>query len=69
VEKIGYGEKLSTGDKVKIRDYATSHHEKEIKELRACNYEPLFAELQKVTITATSKKQQAALRQPAVYFL
>ncbi|MBQ1271159.1 MAG: hypothetical protein IIY11_05825 [Clostridia bacterium] len=52
MEKIGYGEKLSTGDKVKIRDYATSHHEKEIKELRECNYEPLFAELQKVTITA-----------------
>lgn len=45
-EKVIDGKKLSTGDKVKIRDYIMEHHGREIKQLKECEYTAVMAELQ-----------------------
>lgn len=43
-EKVIDGKKLSTGDKVKIRDYIMEHHGREIKQLKECEYTAVMAE-------------------------
>lgn len=45
-EKVIDGKKLSTSDKVKIRDYIMEHHGREIKQLKECEYTAIMAELQ-----------------------
>ena len=45
-EKVIDGKKLSTSDKVKIRDYIMEHHGHEIKQLKQCEYAVVMAELQ-----------------------
>lgn len=47
-EKAINGKKLSTGDKVKIRDYIMDHHSAEIKALRECEIAPVLKELNDV---------------------
>ena len=45
-EKVIDGKKLSTSDKVKIRDYIMEHYGHEIKQLKQCEYAAVMAELQ-----------------------
>ena len=45
-EKVVDGKKLSTSDKVKIRDYIMEHYRCEIKQLRECDYASVLNELQ-----------------------
>ena len=45
-EKVIDGKKLSTSDKVKIRDYIMEKHGREIKQLKECEYTAIMAELQ-----------------------
>ena len=44
-EKVINGKKLSTSDKVKIRDYIMEHHKADIKALRECEIAPVLQEL------------------------
>ena len=44
-EKVVNGKKLSTSDKVKIRDYIMEHHKADIKALRECEIAPVLQEL------------------------
>ena len=46
-EKVIDGKKLSTSDKVKIRDYIMELYGHEIKQLRECEYASVLDELQK----------------------
>ena len=45
-EKVVDGKKISTSDKVKIRDYIMEHYSCEIKQLKECDYVPVLNELQ-----------------------
>lgn len=45
-EKVVDGKKLSTSDKVKIRNYIMEHYRCEIKQLRECDYASVLNELQ-----------------------
>lgn len=45
-EKVIDGKKLSTSDKVKIRDYIMERNGREIKKLRECDYVAILEELQ-----------------------
>lgn len=47
-EKVINGKKLSTSDKVKIRDYIMEHHKADIKALRECEIAPVLQELNDV---------------------
>lgn len=44
-EKFIDGKKISTSDKVKIRDYITEKYKNEIKHLKECEYAPVFDDL------------------------
>lgn len=45
-EKVIDGKKLSTTDKVKIRDYIMERHGREIKQLKECEYTAVLKEIQ-----------------------
>lgn len=44
-EKLIDGKKISTSDKVKIRDYITEKYKTEIKHLKECEYTPVIDDL------------------------
>ena len=45
-EKVIDGKKLTTSDKLKIREYITEHHSGEIKQFKECEYASVLEELQ-----------------------
>ncbi|MGN0179143.1 MAG: hypothetical protein ACI4DY_06855 [Monoglobaceae bacterium] len=52
-EKVIDGKNISTGDKVKIRDYIMEHYGNEIKQLKECEYTAVFEELKNKSVKGT----------------